>query len=67
MQPGDLVRIRAGFLGAGLIGVVVGPSKDTGDYPWGARGNLDVLFSDGTFAVHPTSLVRAGSARRAPG
>jgi len=67
MQPGDLVRIRARRLGAGLIGIVVGPSKDTEDYPQGAHGNLDVLFSDGTFPVHPTSLVRVGSTRRAPG
>jgi len=67
MQPGDLVRIRARLLGAGQIGIVVGPSKDTEDYPHGARGYFDVLFSDGTFPVHPTSLVRVGSTRRAPG
>ena len=58
MKRGDLVQIRSGLWGAGDIGVVVGPAGDAHE----ASGYLDVLFHDGLFATHPSSLklVRGG-------
>lgn len=58
MNPGDLVRIRAGLVGAGDIGVLVGPSK-----VYSAAGYFDVLFSDGIAAVPPKSLTRVRKAK----
>jgi hypothetical protein len=64
MKPGDLVQVRAGFAAAGALGIVLGPAAPAP----AALGGLDVLFNDGVFAVHPSSLklVRGGKACNRP-